>query len=158
MNNSVKNIIDPGNGFGLILVGLALSLLGAASVALMVIGLSYVYVGYYQRAVLLLAGYVFCGGIFLKTYGPYLQRLENHAPWKKPAERQPVTTADNDGTDAQPLPANVIIALATAAYGLIIVSGGIIWTRGEDLVLNLIAGSSLLGIAAIVWIAGGRRD
>lgn len=166
LKTSLKTNADSGNGFSLIIIGLVLSLLGAASVALMVVGLSYLYVGYFQRALLLLAGFVFSGVIFFKSYGPYLHQLELRAPWKRPVERQSVTQASATSpdksppqkrTDGEPLPTNVIIALATAAYGLIIVAGGIFWTQGGDLILNLIAGGALMGVAFIVWLSGVHR-
>ncbi len=158
------------SGVEFILTGLALALLGAGAVMLMVIGLSILYVGRYGPAVGLLFGFLLAGGLFLKLYGPYLERLDARAS-REPAgtsddaddEQRKITTSEQEATEAskdaqaEPLPTSVIIALATASYGVLIALGGIIWTAGGDLVLNLLAGGGLLVCAAVVWLSARSR-
>ena len=158
------------SGVEFILTGLALALLGAGAVMLMVVGLSILYVGRYGPAVGLLFGFLLAGGLFLKLYGPYLGRLDSRAS-KEPAgssdesdegprsiakSEQAATEARKDAR-ADPLPTSVIIALATASYGVLIALGGVIWTAGGDLLLNLLAGGGLLVCAAVVWLSGRSR-
>jgi hypothetical protein len=59
---------------------------------------------------------------------------------------QPVAT--------EPLPTNIVVAIAVAAYGLLIIVAGLIWTQGNNVILNLLAGGALLITAAIVWKLG----
>lgn len=170
-----------GAGVGLILTGMALALLGAASVMLLVIGASGLYVGRFTPALAELAGFILGSGIFLKSYGPYLARLEKRAPMDSDttmphdpsvpdsppgevAERPPEAAAlersiseparQGERSVADPLPTSVIVSLATGAYGLLVAAGGLIWTRGGDLVLNVLAGGALLIAAALVWRLG----
>ncbi|MHC4797576.1 MAG: hypothetical protein ACYTF1_13110, partial [Planctomycetota bacterium] len=88
--------------------------------------------------------------IFLKTYGPYLARLEKRAPTD-------LTVSDTDLSQpvaTEPLPTNIVVAIAVAAYGLLIIVAGLIWTQGNNVILNLLAGGALLITAAIVWKLG----
>ena len=149
------------SGVELILMGLVLALLGAMSTALMVLGLSYIYVGVYGLAFMLLGGWGISGFVFFKAYGPFLQRLELRAPRntlgdndtvdERPLDQDATASAAND----KPLPTGVIVALATASYGLLIMLGALFWTQGPDLVLNLIAGGVLVGVAVGAWCLSG---
>jgi len=170
MIDSRQNTTAERSGFGLIFAGLMVAFVGAVAVMLMVIGLSYLYVGGYLTALMFLIGFVLCGSIFLGTYGPYLKRLEQRAPLaREPSKLPPVVEDDSgqtappdqDTPSAEPMPTNVIVALATSAYGLLIVLVGLIWTRGGDLMLNLLAGAALLISALVVWNPGkpkGPKD
>ena len=167
---------DSTSGIELILTGLALALLGAGSVMLMVVGLSALYLGGYVLGGGLLTGSLLTGGIFAGTYGSYLNRLEWRIgePTHRSSSESPGTPPKATGTDipdadreadpetsgqepAEPAPASRIITLATAAYGLLIAAGGLIWTRGVDLTYNLLAGAALLLCAVVVWRAGRGR-
>jgi hypothetical protein len=75
---------------------------------------------------------------------------ESTAP--EPSSSAPAAPGDRLATD--PLPTSVIVAMATGAYGLLVAAGGLIWTRGEDLLLNVLAGGALLVAAALVWRLG----
>lgn len=159
MSRGKANEKHAGAGVDLILIGILLALLGAGSVMLMVLGLSYGYVGCYGLAAVLVAGFALGIGLFSRYYGPYLRRLEARAPRGQhdgaSIDRQTVTVPSEP---SRPLPTSLIVALAAAAYGLLMVLGGLIWTRGVDLVLNLLAGSGLILAAAIVWWLGRSRD
>jgi hypothetical protein len=167
MRRLKKSRVGSPSGLEFILMGLALALLGAGAVMLMIVGLSLLYVGRYRPAAALLFGFLVAGGLFLKWYGPYLVRLEERASTVPASlsdetddgqpgiERsQPRATEADEDSRAEPLPVSVIIALAAAAYGLLIALGGVIWTEGKDLVLNLSAGGGLLFCAAVVWRMG----
>ena len=139
----------------------------AGAMMLMVIGLSLLYVGRYGPAAGLLVGFLVAGGLFLRFYGPYLVRLEDRASTeparssdeaddgqRKIERSEPKATEAHRDSRTEPLPTSVIIALATALYGMLIALGGVIWTEGKDLVLNLSAGGGLLVCATVVWITG----
>jgi len=160
-----ENMTGPEHsGAKLILTGLFLALLGAGAIMLMVLGVSYLYVARYGLAVINLGGLIFCGCIFLKTYGPYLDRLERWAPTKSSADLSGPDTQVSESTlippeqnqekTKEPQPTSVIVSIATSAYGLLVMLCGLIWTQGNDLILNLLAGGALLAIAAIVWRLG----
>jgi hypothetical protein len=169
------------SGVDLILKGLVLALLGAGSVMLMVVGLSFLYVGRYGLGGGLLIGSLLAVGVFAGSYGPYLNRLERRADGlTRPSSFQPPPApSEAAGTDSlnagpgevthsppprqgsseashapQPAPASRIIALATSFYGVLIVASGMIWTEGADLAYNLLAGAALLVCAVIVWRSG----
>lgn len=167
MPSPKKNRVGSPSGLEFILMGLALALLGAGAMMLMVVGLSLLYVGRYGPAAGLLFGFLVAGGLFLRFYGPYLARLDDRASTEPASssdeaedgqrriERpEPKATEAHKDSRAEPLPTSVIIALATASYGLLVALGGVIWTEGKDLVLNLSAGGGLLVCAAVVWITG----
>jgi hypothetical protein len=169
------------SGIELIVVGLVLAVTGAGAVALLVLGLSGLYVGAYGTAVAELAGFLLGGGCFTLSYRRYLDRLEAWAPKEiEGAIASPVTASvpapgDSNRPDApaaaspadpaapaadaaaQPVSTDVVVAVATLAYGLMIALGGLIWTRGEDLVFNLVAaGLLIICAAAVSWL--GRRS
>src|SRR5207249_10226212 len=89
-----------------------------------------------------------------------LARLERRAPVEPDARPAPLST--DPGTpepDAGPAPAEpaapgTVVAVASGAYGLLLVLGGLIVTRGEGLVFNLLAGAALIASAAVVWWLG----
>jgi hypothetical protein len=139
------------SGLRLILCGLVLALLGAASVMLMVVGLSILYVGCYGSGLGLLAGFALGTTAFFRAYGPYLTRLERRAPPQMSPDLEAASIATEDRTE--PLATNYIVALATGGYGLMIGGGGLIWTRGEQLTLNLLAaGAFLVAAIAVGWL------
>jgi hypothetical protein len=162
---------EAGSGFGLIVGGLLLALLGAGSIMLMVLGASFLYVGRYGHAAGLLAGFVAGGIVFFRTYGRYLARLEARVPMEPqvpsidreqgPSPLEPASPQrpiPNPPTpSASPLPTNVVIALATGGYGVFILVGGLIWTHGQALLLNLIAGAALLLCGILSWLLGQAR-
>ncbi len=144
------------NSLWLILGGLGLALLGAGSVALGISALSIAYVARYGAAaaqgLIAVAG----GAAFLALYGRYLRRLDR---WTgEPAEPQPVVAREPSvpsaaPADGQPAPTSVIVALATAAYGLIMALIGLLAGGGER-AYNLIAGLAFLLSATLVWWLG----
>jgi hypothetical protein len=143
------------SGADLIATGLLLALLGAGSVLLLILALSQLYVGRYGAAAGELIGCVLGGPVFLRSYGPYLTRLEQRAPPEPraglPSEAPP---PDQQCPGAEPAPTPVVVALTTAAYGLLIALAGSAWARGTALVFNLVAGGALLGCAALVYWLG----
>jgi SSS family solute:Na+ symporter len=162
VRKQISNQTDPhqnnapeDSGFGLILQGIALALLGAVSVMLMVVGLSFLYVGRYGSGLGLLAGFALGTIIFFRLYGPYLSFLEQRAPPRSPSPA-PVLPAEAHTLpdQSEPVSTNFIVAMATGGYGLLIGGGGLIWTRGEHLLLNLMAGLAFLVAAGIVWLLG----
>lgn len=58
---------------------------------------------------------------------------------------------------AEPLPTDLVVALAMSAYGLLIVGAGLIWTRAAHLAMNLLAAGGFFFVAGIVWRLGRRR-
>lgn len=139
------------SGAGLIASGIMLSLLGAASVMSMVLAISLLYVGQFTWGICLLVGFGLGAMVFFKWYGPYLDSLERRAP--------PHTTTLENAHDSrvdqtEPISTNSIVAIATAGYGLLIGGGGLIWTRDEHLLLNLLASAAFLVAAALVWLFG----
>jgi hypothetical protein len=141
---------DAGSGFGLIAVGLALAILGAGSVMLLVLALSHLYVAAYGTALGEVLASALAGGIFLKSYARYLDRLERRAP-PDIAEQRPDAVA---ARTAEPAPTSVVVAIATAAYGLLIIVAGLCWTEGEAKSWNALAGVALVACAAAVWWLG----
>ena len=152
-------------GAGLIFAGLGLALLGAGSIMLMTVGLSHLYVGRYGQGGLELAGFILGGGLFLRWYGGYIDRLE---AWAGPPE-SPIqigsTTTTGLGTErpeepatvesrAFPVRTSVVVALATVAFGVVILLAGIIGCRGGDRLLNVIGGLAFLVSAVVVWWMG----
>jgi hypothetical protein len=153
------------SGADLIATGLLLALLGAGSVLLLILALSQLYVGRYGAAAGELIGCALGGAVFLRSYGPYLTRLEQRAPPEprpglpsealpqaKPATASP--PSDQQSPGAEPAPTPVVVALTTAAYGLLIALSSSVWARGTALVFNLLAGGALLGCAALVYWLG----
>lgn len=157
---------------GLIPIGLGLAILGTSGVSVLVLALSKLYVGEYGTAVVEgIAGLVVLG-VFFATYGRYLDRLESHTA-RVDSETLP---EESDATDASvdrtssavassseaavrnPAPTHVVIGVVGAANGLLIVCAGAIWTRGEALVLNALAGLSLMIASLLVWWFGRPRD
>jgi hypothetical protein len=118
---------------------------------LMVVGLSFLYVGRYGSGLGLLAGFALGTVVFFRLYGPYLSFLEQRAPPPSPVLPAGAHTLP---VQNEPLSTNLIVALATGGYGLLIGGGGLIWTRGEHLILNLMAGVAFLVAAGIVWLLG----
>src|SRR5262249_10548758 len=99
--------------------------------------------------------------VFLWCYGPYLARLEQWAPptsgdSPQTASVQATTPLRSEvgGPLGEPAPTSVVVALATTAYGLLIVLAGLIWTQGSALLFNLLGGGMLLACAAAVWWLG----
>jgi hypothetical protein len=144
---------DHGSGFGLIVLGLALALVGAGSVMLLVLALSHLYVAHYATALGEMAGCALAGGVFLKSYGPYLDRLERRAPQDSPPGGPEADTA-GERSAAEPAPTSVVVAVATAAYGLLIILAGLCWTEGTATLWNAVAGTGLIACAAVVWWLG----
>jgi hypothetical protein len=148
---------ENGSGFGLIVLGLALALLGAGSVMLLVLALSHLYVGFFAAAFGELAGCALAGGIFFTSYGPYLDRLERRAP----LEVLPPPPGPEQGSGrrtAEPAPTGVVVGVATAAYGLLIIFAGLLWTEGNARVWNALAGAALVACAAVAWWLGRERN
>ncbi|MBI1917852.1 MAG: hypothetical protein HYS12_24420 [Planctomycetes bacterium] len=148
------------SGAGLIVAGLALALVGAAAVMCLVLALSHLYVGHYQAALAELAGFILGASAFFWSYGPYLARLEARAPVEAdaravPAPAGPAATEPDAGRSlAEPAAPGTVVAVASGAYGLLLVLGGLIATHGEGLVFNLLAGAGLIASAAAVWWLG----
>jgi len=176
MKTSAQEHSDSAGAGTLILTGLVLASLGAGSVALLVLGMSHLYVGACGAAIGELAGFLLMGGVFLASYGPYLDRLERWAPpvshnappppgpsaedMARETRHEPVEPAvpspHTDRSAADPLPTDIVVAVATLLYGLLIALGGLIWTRGADLAFNLIAAAMFVVSAGVVaWL--GRR-
>jgi hypothetical protein len=142
------------SGGGLILAGLLLALIGAGSVMLMVVGLSYFYVGSYTEGLLLLVACLLTGTVFFLTYGPHLDRLERRAPPRQTATITEPHSNPKSCDSAEPISTESLVALAMCAYGVLIAVASLIWTRGEDLALNLLASAGFLIVAAISWWLG----
>ncbi len=154
------------SGVGLIAAGLVLALVGAASVMFLVLALSHLYVGQYQTAGAELVGFALGAVAFFWSYGPYLALLEARAPVEAdaravsapagPAAPEP----DAGRSRAEPASPNVVVAVASGAYGVLLVLGGLIVTRGEGLIFNLLTGAALIASAAAVWWLGrpNRRE
>ncbi len=141
-----------GSGIGLIALGLVLAVLGAGGVMLLVLALSHLYVGAYGIALGELVGSALAGGLFLKSYGPYLDRLERRAP------PEPAGDGATGRPAGGPAPTGVVVAVTTGAYGLVLILAGLIWTGGTALLLNAVAGGGLLACAAAVWWLGREAD
>lgn len=141
------------SGIELIVGGLGLALLGAGAVMLMVLGLSLLYVGNYVRGGALLSGFVACGALFATFYGRYLDRLERRVGGPVAVSSAETPQAASVGSSgSEPMAVGGVIALATAAFGLLIIIGGLIWTRRADLLYNLLAGTALVVCAvAVRW-------
>ncbi len=145
---------QPAAGFGLISFGLVLAVVGAAAVMLLVLAMTELYVGRYGVALVELAGAVGAGVAFWKSYGPYLDRLERRAP---PAAELGKEAGGAAAADTEPAPAGVVVAMATAAYGLLILVAGLCWTDGTARLWNVAAGAGLVACAAAVWRLGRER-
>lgn len=153
---------------GLIPIGLGLALVGASGVSVLVLGLSELYVGDYRSAVLEGVVGLAALGLFFGTYGRYLDRLEAHtaSPEDRAAPEEPADTTATpagavtspDAAAPTPVSTNVVIGIVGAANGLLIAGAGLIWTRGEALVLNVLAGLSLMLASLLVWWFGRPRD
>jgi len=142
------------NGGGLLIViGLALALVGAGSVMLLITGLSYLYVGFFARGVLLLAVCVVTGFLFFWSYGPYLSHLERRAPPRHMPASIPTHIPCSESA-SEPLPTERLVALSMGVYGILIGAGALIWTDDEDLMLNIVAAVAFLLIAAFAWWLG----
>jgi hypothetical protein len=141
-------------------------------VALLISGLSCAYVGRYGLAAAQIAACIASGAAFLMVYAKYLDRLEVWAgsPEVSPSAGQAVrpdmpastavtTSGDGGGKSSsrEPLPTSVIVALATAAYGPVLIGVGL-FGHGSERTYNLIAGGAFLLAAAIVWFMGRRSD
>ena len=48
--------------------------------------------------------------------------------------------------------------MATAAYGLLIIFAGLLWTEGNARVWNALAGAALVACAAVAWWLGRERN
>ncbi len=162
------------SGIGLIAVGLVLALLGAASITLFVLGLSQLYVGIHLRGMCELLGCAIGGALFFTSYGRFIDRLEDWAEVRatptngesvSPSHESPVTQMTsavrnsqsairNPQSGIQPAPTSVVVAISTAAYGLLIAGAGMLGTHGTDRLLNVLAGAAFLVSAAIVWRLG----
>ena len=118
---------------------------------LMVVGLSCLYVGSYGWGVTLLAVCLSIAAVFFRTYGPYLDRLEQRAP---PRRTEVAVTSHSIPGMAEPLSTDLVVALALTAYGTLIMVGSLIWTRGEPLALNLLAGGAFFVVGIMVWLLG----
>jgi hypothetical protein len=160
-----------GTGGKMILAGLLLAIIGATSVALLVLGLSHLYAGSYTRGVLELTGFALGGGVFFAAYGAHLDRLERWAKAQKPdaeytfAPAFPVVADDESAphpaaaparpvSSAQPAPTSVVVAVSTSAFGVVIAAVGVLGTSGRDMVLSLITGAAFAVSAFIVWRFG----
>ncbi len=157
MTPSDEHAVGSPSGVELILIGLLLALLGSASIMLMVVGISLLYVGRYAPGAALLAGFLFAGGVFIACYGRYLNRLERRTADPATPAPTPSPRAPEASLPAEPAPAGRVIAVATAAYAVLIAAAGLIWTRGLHVTYNLLAAAALLLCAAIVWRAGKWR-
>jgi solute:Na+ symporter, SSS family len=174
-----RNRFSAESGATLIPLGLALALLGAASVMLMVVGLSYLYVGGLGPGLACLSAFAVGAAAFLRTYGPYLDRLERWAPRQPDHAMTPTdaTAAEGaaehatvpshawsgpehspgSGPSSEPMSTDSVVALSMLFYGSLFLGGGLLWTRGEQLVMNLLAGGGFLGVGVIVWWLGRIR-
>jgi Na+/proline symporter len=161
-------------GLGLIVGGLLLALIGAGAVALMTQGLSHLYVARYQFGLIELACCAVGATIFLRAYGPYLDRLEHwsgaidesNVAATPSSPRVPMAPAASGDAGfaatsppeplpaSEPLPTSIIVAISSAAFGVVIIAGGLIATRGMNLALNLIGGVSFVVAAVVVSWAG----
>src|SRR5262249_46375599 len=98
--------------------------------------------------------------VFFWSYGPYLDRLERRAPVEpslKPVSEphgQPEPEPAARPRAAEPVAPGTVVALASGAYGLLLVLGGLLGTQGEGLVFNLLAGAALIASAVGVWWLG----
>ncbi len=147
----------------LIIVGLGLAVLGAASVALLVQGLSLLYVGQYAIGGWHLLAALAGGAAFLKGYGPFLDRLEQWGGTEDSLQTpQAVREADvvsdlpSDDHLPQPVSTSLVVSVTTAAYGLIILAVAMVSDKPADRLFNLIAGAAFIASAgAVLWL--GRR-
>lgn len=150
-----------------ILTGLMLAVVGAAAVAMLVLGLSHLYVAVWHRAVAELSACVFCGIAFFSTYGAFLDRLDQRWPREAAPEDAETGAAEApagehlqyapvDRRERGPVPTCTVISLATVGYGLVIMIGGAVWTRGSDRAFNLAAGLVFLVLAGVVIILGRK--
>jgi len=170
---------DQSYGVRLIGTGLVLALLGAGSIMAMVVGLSHLYVGKYPVGLVELAAFLIGIVVFFLSYGKYLDALERWDPAQqagdgseKPAaasrsagaaptsEASPIHTSEDspaqEPTRSEPLPTSVIVAITVGVYGMLIGVGGLIWTRGSNLAMNLLASVAFIGAAVLVsWF--GRK-
>lgn len=155
----------------MIALGLAIALVGAGSMMLFVVGVSELYVGAQTRGLLELCGFAVGMTVFFVTYGRYLDRLErrcapgstgaNAAPATrpKPAARPDQEDVPGGGARApEPLPTHVVVAVATAGNGLLMLAGSLVLTGGRALVLNVLAAGGLIAGALIVWVFGRGSD
>jgi len=159
----------PGSGLPLILGGLGLAVLGAVAAALLISGLSSAYVGRYESAAVQLGGFLASGAVFLGIYGKYLDRLEEWAgaseeTLESSASPTPASAVSEVATERgpahavrEPVRTSVVVALATAAYGPLLMLVGLL-SEGRTMAYNLIAGAAFLVAAAIVWITGRTPD
>lgn len=160
----------------LIAAGMVLAPIGTASVAMLVLGLSHLYIAQYRTAAIELVLCLIAGGVFLTFYGRYLDRLEQWAPSgsDQTGDAQPPVAATtsqesfSERTEAtntvapsrslgEPVSTDVVVAIVTLVYGMLIGVGGLIWTRGTALAFNLCAAVLFALCAGIVaWF--GRRS
>jgi hypothetical protein len=149
----------------LIGIGLVLALLGAGSIMLMTQGISHLYVGCYSFGLAELLAFVIGGGVFLRYYGRYLDRLEAwtavlfHSEAGADAEQVTQAAVLSESTSpadaaTQPMRTSAVVALSACAFGVVIIVGGIIFTVGSDLVLNLLGGAAFLAGSGIIWWMG----
>lgn len=159
--NQVGQLSDRGitedsvsSGGLLILSGLALALVGAGSVMLFTVGMSYLYVGAFGWGAGFLLVSVLVGALFFSTYGGYLDRLELRVPPRQTEVASSQTSTSNYDPTAEPMPTELVVALAMFAYAVLIAGASLIWSRGENLVLNLIASAAFAAIAVLSWRIG----
>ncbi len=142
----------------LIALGLLLAIIGATSVALLVQGLTLLYLGRFPAAAGLLAVAVGGGAAFLRLYGPYLDRLESGsapAPGVEQAQACAEPQAvDQDARLPQPIATSLVVAMATGAYGLVLGAIALVVDCPADRVLNLIGSLAFLASAGAVWWLG----
>jgi hypothetical protein len=128
-----------------------------------------------------LFGFIATAIAFFKAYGPYLDRLVKWAPPRVStiAEASPIYRGDDSSREtdndkaatfqsltnsvaerspnlAEPVSTDTIVALSMSVYGLLFLVGGLIWSRGEQLTYNAIAGAGFIVVAAIAWWFGHR--
>ena len=73
----------------------------------------------------------------------------------KQLEAEPAAPEPDEGkAPAEPAAPGKVVAVASGTYGVLLVLGGLIVTRGEGLVFNLLAGAGLIVSAAVVWWLG----
>lgn len=145
------------SGIGLILAGLGLAVTGAGAVMLLTVGLSALYLGRFVPGAVQLIGAAVAGGAFLSLYGPYLDRLEawgGSTPEHAPDQRPETAAGAGEPESARPAPTSVVVALATTAYGIVVIFVGLFATQGTDRVFNVVAGVAFLISALLVWRVG----
>jgi hypothetical protein len=119
-------------------LGIALALVGAASVMAFITGISQVYVGRYYTGALLLGFMMASGILFLATVPRYVKALLLPDEDRKPAASVPL-----DGPVADPIALHGVFAIVCFATAMVLILHALLWQGGAASFVAGIASAAL---------------